>query len=65
MIRAVLINQYGSGQFGEMGNTILIELGFADSKFFLRMRDVFFLRFVELLIFQNFISLHGNIITMM
>lgn len=64
MIRAVLINQYGSGQFGEMGNTILIELGFADSKFFRRMRDIFsFKTCSELLLFQNFICIYHNIMT--
>jgi hypothetical protein len=31
-LRGLLINQYGSGKFGEEGNVILQQLGFVDSK---------------------------------
>ncbi len=31
-LRGLLINQYGSGKFGEEGNVILQQLGFINSK---------------------------------
>jgi len=32
LLRAVLVNQYQSGKFGEEGDTILTEIGFVDGK---------------------------------